>query len=473
TPWCGLTCAYVMATADISGPFGPTDTDRWLWALAWSDSPDYIALDAPRLGCVVVMERSGGGHVTLYESTEGSNYRCRGGNQSDRVNVSSAPISGVVGLFWPRAGGPIPPAERRTIEQGDEGPDVAECQRILGLPADGDFGSITDSGVRAFQGACGLAKDGEVGPMTWDELDDLDARMAAGDDGITDELAAAIDEIAADSPLQSFSWRDGGRAPPGYYAGMGKTYALAVLRLEGRDPAAEIMASPATGSPDKDVMVWYADELAEADMSEGNESGGQDCLRHLFVILVGLGLRESSANTWEGRDMSASNVESTTAEAGGWQTSWNIKGCASSEMQSLLDEYLEDPNGFRPTFTKGLSPTASQLDCYGSGDGATYQWLARYSPAFAALVTAVGLRRLRGHWGPIGRREVDVVPQVDDFLIEVERAMSTTPTPEPEPGEPAEVTVAITTKGNVTVTVEQHEIASRSERLRLGRRRDE
>ena len=80
-----------MAKADIRPPFGDTDTDRFLWARSWADDPNYHVLKTPRLGCVVVLTRSGGGHVTLYESTSGTNYMCRGGNQSDAINLAAFP----------------------------------------------------------------------------------------------------------------------------------------------------------------------------------------------------------------------------------------------------------------------------------------------------------------------------------------------------------------------------------------------
>src|SRR5262245_29014851 len=86
-PWCGLTVAYVMTQAGIRPVWGPEDTDRWLWARAW-DNPEWgEPLDEPRPGCVVVLTRSGGGHVSLYESTSGSNLMLRGGNQSDAVSL--------------------------------------------------------------------------------------------------------------------------------------------------------------------------------------------------------------------------------------------------------------------------------------------------------------------------------------------------------------------------------------------------
>lgn len=106
TPWCGLCAAFCMTVAGIRPPFldqPAADTERWMWALAWSDDPKFgEVLDEPRPGCVVVMEREGGGHVTFYERTEGDHYVCRGGNQSDSVNEAKYAIDTVVALIWPR-----------------------------------------------------------------------------------------------------------------------------------------------------------------------------------------------------------------------------------------------------------------------------------------------------------------------------------------------------------------------------------
>jgi len=111
TAWCGLAAAFCMTTAHIRPPFQDKpapDTERWMWALAWADDPDFgEVIEEPVLGCVMVMEREGGGHVTFYERTEGSNYIGRGGNQSDQVKESSYAKDGVM-LIWPKAAGPIP-----------------------------------------------------------------------------------------------------------------------------------------------------------------------------------------------------------------------------------------------------------------------------------------------------------------------------------------------------------------------------
>lgn len=453
TAWCGLAVAYAMTKGGIRPVFQPKpapDTDRYLWAEAWASDPEWgTRLDAPRLGCVVVKERSGGAHVTLYESTSGSNYNCRGGNQSDMVNVSPYPISEVIALVWPKAGGPIPPAPRTPVALGDSGPAVAEVQRILALPIDSEFGPQTEAGVKGFQGVCGIAKDGEVGPTTWAALDTLDASCQAGNDGISNDLASKIDALVDNFGLD-IDWPDRGTPPPGYYAGMAKTFALAVSRYNDGDAAAAIMAQ-AKDDPDEDALAYYAAEFAAQGMD--NNVAGLDTLRHLFVMAVGLGMRESSGDCWCGRDMSASNTSSTTAESGLFQTSWNISSC-SGEIGELLDEYRQDPNGFQSTFGAGLSPSTSDLDIYGSGDGATYQWLSKFAPAFHVLVTAIGMRRLRAHWGPIGRREVDIMPEVDDLLLEVQQLVSgELPGPVPPDDVMAVVNVNIRATGEVKVIV--------------------
>jgi hypothetical protein len=429
--WCGLTAAFCCAVADIEPPFGPTDTDRWMWAQSFGNPKNWQAdeIDEPCLGCFAAMSREGGGHITLVEAwSEGSDtfvsggqFKGRGGNQSDMINVSTQNASQVIAWMWPKGfqrpsgGGGL---KRPELSKGDTGSDVEKLQRTLAIPADGEFGPVTAAAVEAFQRAAGLQPDGVVGPTTWHALDVFNRAMRDGNDGISDDLAKEIDrEVEENKKVQALSWKDRGKPPPGYYAGMAKSYALAAtLYLDG-DPGAKIMGGRATSDMEHDALAWYSKEFKGHKMD--NSKDGLDTLRHLFVMMVGLGMRESSGNPWEGRDMSATNVESETCEAGLFQTSWNISSFAK-EIGELLEEYSDDPNGFQPTFGKGVEPSTTNLDLYGSGEGAMYQWLAKQSPAFAVLVTAIGMRKGRKHWGPIERREVEISSEVDDMLMDVQ-----------------------------------------------------
>lgn len=118
--------------------------------------------------------------------------------------------------------------------------------------------------------------------------------------------------------------------------------------------------------------------------------------------------------------MSADNVSADTAEAGLFQTSWNIRG-ANDEIEPLLQDFWDNPNGFLDVFKNGVSPHANELANFGSGDGAKYQFLSKYAPAFHVMVTAVGLRYLRQHWGPINREEAELRKDADTMLREVQQ----------------------------------------------------
>jgi hypothetical protein len=304
----------------------------------------------------------------------------------------------------------------KTIKQGDSGGNVVLLQRILGvLKPDGDFGEITDTWVRAFQGACDLKVDGKVGHSTWAEVYSLETRMNAGELRLPESLTERIYTMAQESEIADYAWPDRGIAPPGYIAGMAMSFAYA-MRLGEDDPAVAVM-SDALGSGDKDALAWYEDEFLDQGM---DNEGGLDTLRHLFVMEIGLGPRESSGRYCEGRDLTASNVESDTCEAGLFQTSWNIRN-ATSEIGPLLDDFWINPHGFLPTFKEGITATANNLNSFGSGDGLRYQFLSRFSPLFTVMVTAVGMRTLRQHWGPINRREITLAPAADDLLKEVQK----------------------------------------------------
>jgi hypothetical protein len=106
-----------------------------------------------------------------------------------------------------------------------------------------------------------------------------------------------------------------------------------------------------------------------------------------------------------------------------YQTSWNIRSCSSS-IPPLLQEYWANPNGFLPTFQNGVKLKTEELANFGSGDGAKFQFLSKYSPAFHAFVTGVGLRYLRQHWGPINRQEVEVRAEANEMLLDVQHLLS-------------------------------------------------
>ena len=233
-----------------------------------------------------------------------------------------------------------------------------------------------------------------------------------------------ITRIAARSTIAHHKWHGRGVAPAGYIKGMAVVYARVLCKLNAADAAAKEMAKAKTGDSRHDALAWYDERFRELGMS--NDTSGVDTLRHLFVLLIGLGMRESSGKHCEGRDRSASNTTAETAEAGLFQTSFNARK-ASPLMPALFEDYSANPSGFVEVFREGVRCSAADLENFGSGPGKQFQRLSKECPAFAAEFCAVGLRNIRTHWGPINRRGAEVLRETDTMLMEVQAAVDTYP----------------------------------------------
>ena len=435
TAWCGLTVAFCMAVAGIRPPFGPTDTDKWMWALSWKDwmYGGGRIIGTPVRGCVVVKEREGGGHVTLFEELDSNGwYQCRGGNQSDCVCIALYDPDDVVALIWPVKGGEVPqiPVEDRpTLELNDDGPHVIDLQSMLPRfsgEIDGDFGPVTEDNVIRYQQSRGLEVDGVVGEQTWQALYDNMPPLpppAPPPGGLTFEQCAEIISIAQSSEISDYLWDDRGHAPTGYINGMALAFAQTYLKLQAKHPAAVEMAKARTGS-DKDALNEYLGEFRSHGMS--NEHAGIDTLRHLYALMLGSGMRESSGRHCEGRDLSAENVASDTCEAGLFQTSYNAHGASDPEFDQLMAEYSRkenEPTCYLEAFATGVSCSSSEWDSYGSGVGLEFQDLCKSCPAFAVETHALTLRNLCNHYGPIIRHETELRPEADEMFKAVQDFM--------------------------------------------------
>jgi len=409
-----------------------------MWALAWSDSDDFKHTTRLTPGTVVVLERSGGGHVTLFEEWDGDMLRCRGGNQSDAVNVQSYDPETVVGYFWPVAAGEqpqIPVKDRPELEEGDSGPDVADLQNMIpnftGM-IDGDFGPVTYDNVVRYQRSRGLEIDGIVGEQTWTALYDDAPPLPPPEPppgALTIVQQNAIKRIADESPISEYLWRDRGMAPRAYTRGMAIAFAQDYVRLQMQHPAVVEMTKPRTNS-DTDALNLYAGDYRRIGASS-NEQGGPNVLMNLYALMLGSGMRESSGRHCEGRDLSASNVTSDTAEAGLFQTSYNAHGASDPEFDDVMDEYIANHSTcYLETFAEGVSCSESEWECYGSGRGFQFQQLCKNCPAFAVTSHGLTLRNLCNHYGPIIRHEVELKSEALDLFETIASYMNTQSAPE-------------------------------------------
>lgn len=321
---------------------------------------------------------------------------------------------------------------RPLIKYGSYGPDVLTVQECLDvLPLDSDFGSITEEAVEEFQSEQGLEADGIVGNDTWAALEreyDLPPYPPPMFPTLEDDQIAAICAIAEKSAIADYGWRDRGQAPIGYTKGMALAFSTVYRKLLAGDSSAGEMAKADTYNDDKDALSWYRSNFNSIGMT--NDVAGADTLRHLFVLLMGLGMRESSGQHCEGRDQSADNVSSDTAEAGLFQQSWNSSTC-STEIPKLYDVYSPGLSDDPPlcalgTFEEDVSCSSSDWGCYGSGKGYNYQKLAKSCPQFAVEVCGIGLRNLRQHWGPINRKEAELKVEADQMFHLIQRLLDET-----------------------------------------------
>lgn len=104
TPWCGTFVAYCMKTVGL--PTAPVAVRASSWATYGRQ------LVSPRLGCILVFTRTGGGHVGFYVGEDTTHYHVLGGNQSNSVNVTRVAKDRLSkgGMRWPQ-GPALPPAQ--------------------------------------------------------------------------------------------------------------------------------------------------------------------------------------------------------------------------------------------------------------------------------------------------------------------------------------------------------------------------
>jgi hypothetical protein len=237
-----------------------------------------------------------------------------------------------------------------------------------------------------------------------------------------------ITQMASKSRLARFAWRGRGRAPAGYIKGMALVYGRVYCKFKAGDAAVLDMAHKKTGDQTHDALTWYEKMFKAAGMDNG--TSGVDTLRHLFVLLIGLGMRETSGRYYEGRDTTARNATADTAEAGLFQMSFNAR-TASPLLPRIFARYQANPSGFLDVFKEGVRPSAASLRAnlrnFGSGKGKEFQRLCKECPAFAAEFAAVALRHIRKHWGPIIRKQAQIRPECDALLRKVQAAVDASP----------------------------------------------
>lgn len=221
-------------------------------------------------------------------------------------------------------------------------------------------------------------------------------------------------ELAASSALANYPWLQRDLAPIGYIKGMTVLYARAYARLSlGQDAAIQSMAQAVSAANKSDALSWYSESFSQLGM--GNEHDGVGTLRHLFVLMAGLGMRESSGRYCEGRDRSTNNVTAETAEAGLFQISFNAR-TLSPLLPKVFTQGRKTPSRYLSIFKEGVRPTQRDLENFGTGDGLEFQRLSKESPEFAADFCGVAMRANYKHWGPLITKKAEVRVEANELF---------------------------------------------------------
>ena len=247
----------------------------------------------------------------------------------------------------------------------------------------------------------------------------LQSRRARASERDQAEAISRICHVASTSAIASYKWANRGAAPAGYIKGMAVSYAKTYYEMGQKNPNAVEMGKAVTDDAAKDALKHYEEIFQQAGLD--NSKDGVETLRHLFVLMLGLGMRESSGKHCEGRDRSANNTTAETAEAGLFQTSWNARR-ASPLLPKLFADFMAKPTpSYKEIFSEGVRCTESNLENFGEGDGRDFQKLSKDCPYFAVQFAAIGLRNIRRHWGPINRRAAEVKLDADAMFKEVQK----------------------------------------------------
>lgn len=230
-----------------------------------------------------------------------------------------------------------------------------------------------------------------------------------------------ISQLAKTSAIRSYFWLPNrGPAPVGYLKGMALVYGRVYCKLKQQNEiAVEISRAVRAGST-KDALALYKAKFAAEGMD--NSIDGADTLRHVFVLLMGLGMMESSGRYCEGRDRDAENTKAETAEAGLFQTSWNARR-AHALLPGLFDIYSGAPSGFAEIFAEGVSCKDEDWENFGAGPGRDFQELSKTCPAFAAEFAALAIRHEVSHWGPLKKMRCEIRPECDVLFRDVQNVI--------------------------------------------------
>jgi hypothetical protein len=206
------------------------------------------------------------------------------------------------------------------------------------------------------------------------------------------------------------SCRSDSQAPSAYVAGLALTFARALCQPDRPDVKVISSAAgdPSTPRGKSDGLTIFDPTFERLGMH--NNIDGVDSLRHTYVLLLALGLVESSGRYCVGRDTTENFTKADSAEAGLLQTSFGAREF-NSTLEPMFRSYQGQHDPARcmfDVFSQNIRCSKADAGNFGdpSSDGFQWQALTKQCPAFSAEYGAVVLRthggfRSNGEFGPI------------------------------------------------------------------------
>lgn len=105
TPWCGLFIAVIAHRCGFKLPASPLSAKSWA---TWG-----VEVQRAVTGCLLIFQRTGGGHVGFCMGERADAYLVLGGNQGDAVSIAWIKKDRCIAKRWP-AGVPLPEAQSAT-----------------------------------------------------------------------------------------------------------------------------------------------------------------------------------------------------------------------------------------------------------------------------------------------------------------------------------------------------------------------
>lgn len=246
-------------------------------------------------------------------------------------------------------------------------------------------------------------------------------------ESVRQELRARLVAMGPASSCAATTFGNRGKPKKGYMKGITLTYAKAICNKQ--DPSV-VNASKPLGADNVDALTLYKSIIADLGYKTDT---GDERLRLVFTLMVGSAARESSFKWCVGRDKAATNYDSSTCEAGTYQTSYNGRynrdGLTVNTVRAALyTKFKSDKTGcFAAEYKEGITCDADDLKNWGTGEGVIFQELSKQCPGFAGEYHMNMLRDRLTHYGPIKSKDALMTKQCYNHFADVEKFVQENP----------------------------------------------